>query len=100
MLTTCAFAQKSWAQVTTEEKIVKFYPNPAQSFVTFDIQKPIEKGYMIQIFNFLGRKVLAVSVNSNKVTVPLENFFRGVYFFQLIDKNGRVIESNKINVNK
>jgi hypothetical protein len=99
-ITACSLAQKSWAQTTTEEKIVKFYPNPAISYITFDIQRPVSTGYVIQIYNFLGRRVLAVSVSSNRVTVPLDNLFRGVYIFQLRDKEGNIIESNKFQINK
>jgi hypothetical protein len=99
-ITVCSLAQKSWGQAGTEEKIVKFYPNPASSFITFDIQRPVEKGYVIQIYNFLGRRVLSVVISSNKVTVPLDNLFRGVYVFQLRDKSGNIVESNKFQLNK
>ena len=37
------------------EHIIKFYPNPAISFITFDLQKNSDKGYDMQIFNFLGK---------------------------------------------
>lgn len=99
-VTACSLAQKSWAQTGTEEKIVKFYPNPVVSFITFDIQRPVERGYTIQIYNFLGRRVLAVAINSNRVTVPLDNLFRGVYIFQLRDKSGNIVESNKFQITK
>lgn len=99
-ITACSLAQKGWAQTGTEEKIVKFYPNPAISFISFDIQRPVEKGYVIQIYNFLGRRVLSVAISSNKVTVPLDNLFRGVYIFQLRDKSGNIVESNKFQITK
>ncbi len=99
-LTACCLAQKSWAQAGNDVKIVKFYPSPATSFITFDIQRPVEKGYVIQIYNFLGRRVLAVNVSSNKITVPLDNLFRGVYIFQLRDKSGNIVESNKFQISK
>ncbi len=100
LFTTCAFAQKGWGQGGTEFKVVKFYPNPATSFITFDIQRPIEKGFVIQIYNCLGRQVISVVVSSSKVTVPLENIFRGLYIFQLRDKSGAIIEGGKFQVNK
>ena len=100
LFTTCAFAQKGWGQGGTEIKIVKFYPNPATSYITFDIQRQVEKGFVIQIYNCLGRRVISVNISSNKVTVPLESIFRGLYIFQLRDKNGTIVESNKFQVNK
>lgn len=99
-ITACSLAQKSWAQSSTEEKIVKFYPNPAISYIVFDIQRPISNGYVIQIYNFLGRRVLSVNLSSNRLTVPLDNLLRGVYIFQLRDKEGNIVESNKFQVNK
>jgi hypothetical protein len=95
-----AFAQKSWGQANTEIKIVKFYPNPATSYITFDIQRPIEKGYVLQIYNCIGRRVITIALTGNKVTVPLDGLFRGLYVFQLRDKNGTIIEGNKFQVNK
>lgn len=99
-ITACSLAQKSWGQTATDAKIVKFYPNPAVSYIIFDIQKPVEKGYVIQIYNFLGRQVLIYPISSNKVTIPLDNLYRGVYIFQLRDKTGNIVESNKFQVNK
>ncbi len=37
-------------------RIVKFYPNPATSYITFDIQKESDKNYTFQIYNMLGKK--------------------------------------------
>lgn len=99
-LTACSLAQKSWAQTGTDIKIVKFFPNPANSFITFDVQRPVEKGYVIQIYNFLGRRVLSVALSSNRMTVSLDNLFRGVYIFQLRDKSGNIVESNKFQISK
>ena len=100
LFTTCGFAQKSWAQGNTELKIVKFYPNPATTYITFDIQRSLERGAVIQIINCLGRRVITAAVTGTKFTVQLDNLFRGLYNFQLIDKNGKIIESNKFVVNK
>jgi hypothetical protein len=99
-ITACSLAQKSWAQTGNDVKIVKFYPNPATSFISFDIQRPIEKGYVIQIYNFLGRRVISLAITSNRMTVQLDNLFRGVYIFQLRDKSGNIVESNKFQVSK
>jgi hypothetical protein len=97
---TCSFSQKNVGQNSAEEKIVKFYPNPASDVITFDINHVVEKGYVIQIYNFLGRQVLVVPITSNHFTVTLKDFFRGPYVFQLRDKNGVIIEANKFQVNK
>jgi len=80
--------------------IVKFYPNPATSFITFDFQRGYDKSLNLQIFNFIGKKVQEVTNISPKTTVNLNDFYRGIYIFQLKDKNGKVVESGKFQVSK
>jgi hypothetical protein len=83
-----------------EMKIVKFYPNPAVSYITFELDKDnINKTYSLQIYNFLGRKVYEAQVTA-QTKVDLTNFVRGLYIFQLKDQNGRITESDKFQVNK
>lgn len=80
--------------------IVKFYPNPATSFITFDFQQGYDKSYNLQIFNFIGKKVSEVSNITPKTKVDLNEFYRGLYIFQLKDKNGKVVDSGKFQVSK
>jgi len=80
--------------------ILKFYPNPATTVVNFDFQKGYEKGYSIQIFNFLGRKMFETSNLNEKTTINLSDFTRGVYIYQLRDRTGRLVESGKFQVSK
>lgn len=81
-------------------KIIKFYPNPATSFITFDFQRSYDKSYTLQIFNLPGKKVHEVSDITPKTVVNLTDFFRGIYIFQLRDKAGRLIEAGKFQVSK
>jgi Secretion system C-terminal sorting domain len=80
---------------------VRFYPNPAISYITFeDILKKYDKNYSIQIFNFLGKKVYEFSLGDQKNIVNVSDFFRGIYIFQLRDPNGKIVESGKFQVTK
>ncbi len=80
---------------------VRFYPNPASSYITFeDVLKKYDKSYSIQLFNFLGKKVFEFSLRDQKNIVNLTDFFRGIYIFQLKDANGKIVESGKFQVNK
>lgn len=81
-------------------RVIKFYPNPATSFITFDIQKEEKRSYTFQIFNLLGKKVYDVNNVSARTVVNLNDFFRGLYIFQLKDKGGKLIESGKFQVSK
>jgi hypothetical protein len=81
-------------------RIVKFYPNPATSIITFDFQQGYDKSYNLQIFNFIGKKVQEINNVTPKTTVNLNDFYRGIYIFQLKDKTGKVIDSGKFQVSK
>ena len=79
--------------------VVRFYPNPATSVINFDLQKG-QKGYTLQIYNFLGRKMFEQGNISDHISVNLTDFTRGVYIYQLADKTGRIVESGKFQVSK
>jgi hypothetical protein len=80
---------------------VRFYPNPASSFITFeDFLGKYDKNYNIQVFNFLGKKVYEFNLADQKNIVNLSDFFRGIYIFQVKDPGGRIVESGKFQVNK
>jgi len=93
-------ASRPAPQQDTEDKIIKLYPNPAISYVTFDFQKKDIKGFSIQIYNFLGRKMYETQNITDKTTITLTDFNRGVYVYHLRDQNGRIIESGKFQVSR
>lgn len=80
-------------------KIVKFYPNPATTNITFELPKG-SGPYTLQIYNFLGKKVFEIKNTATVNQVNLNDYNRGVYIFQLRDGNGRIIESGKFQVSK
>jgi hypothetical protein len=81
-------------------KTVKFYPNPASSFINFEFGENYNDSYTLVIFNFIGKKVEDLKVADQKITVSLTNFYRGIYIFQLRDKQGNITESGKFQVIK
>lgn len=96
-------AQQSKASATAgiQSSIVRFYPNPATSVITFDFQKIYAKGYSIQIYNaILGRKMFDQLNMPERTSINLSDFSRGVYIYQLRDISGRMVESGKFQVAK
>jgi hypothetical protein len=88
-----------YAHAQQAVKIVKFYPNPAVSVINFEFPKNIDKTYTLQIYTFTGKKMADIPVSANKLSVTLDNdFYRGIYIYQLHDKTGRMIESGKFQV--
>jgi hypothetical protein len=96
----------SFAQIKTsgsgdeEAKYLKFYPNPATTTIAFEFVSDFDKSYSIQIYNFMGKKVYELKATSQTVTLPLDDFFRGMYIYQLRDGNGTIVESGKFQVVK
>ncbi len=80
-------------------KVVKFYPNPATSYINFEFPTNIDRSYSISIYSFSGKKMKEMPVSSAKMTVILsDDFYRGIYIFQLHDKAGKLIEAGKFQV--
>ncbi len=81
------------------DKIIKLYPNPATTYVTFDLQGNYKKGLTVHIYNgILGKQMYESSNIPEKLTVTLNGFSRGVYIYHLIDNTGRIIETGKFQV--
>ena len=83
-----------------EDPIIKIYPNPATSYITFDLQKGFEKGLTIQIYSFLGKKMYESPGLTLKQSIDLSDFNRGIYMYHLVDATGKVVKSGKFQVSK
>ena len=85
-----------------QARIVKCYPNPAISFINFDIPTNyITKNCSLQVYSFTGKKMYEVSINFSKVTLTFTNeFYRGIYVYQLQDKNGKILDTGKFQVTR
>jgi hypothetical protein len=81
-------------------ELVKLYPNPATTYITFDLQQSYQKGMSIQIYHFLGRKMYESQNVAEKTTVNLNDYSRGVYIYHLRDQTGKLLESGKFQVSK
>ncbi len=83
-----------------ESNIIQFYPNPATTVINFDFQHDYNSSYSLLVFNFMGKKVFETKNALTRTSLYVENFYRGVYIFQLRDKNGVILESGKFQVIK
>ncbi len=93
-------AQSKTSDPGDGDRVVKFYPNPATSFITFDFQKGYDKGFDIQIYNFLGKMVYEQKNVAPKTTINLSDYQRGVYIYQVRNREGKILESGKFQVSK
>jgi hypothetical protein len=95
----CSFTFSPNPQNTRVE-IIKCYPNPASSFVNFEFDKNIDKSYVLQVYSFVGKKMVETPVSNNKITITLSDYNRGLYVYQLRDKSGQTVMAGKFQVVK
>jgi hypothetical protein len=81
----------------TQAKYLRSYPNPANAVVNFEFLKPNSRLYSIQILNSIGKRVYELKNLPPVLSVDIkaEKFYRGIYIYQLVDKDGVVAESGK-----
>ena len=80
--------------------LVKLFPNPATTYINIDISRLNSNTAIFQVFNFMGRRVYETRLSSSRASLYLNDFFRGMYIYQLRDRNGAVLETGKFQVLK
>lgn len=82
-------------------KLAHFFPNPATSYINFTFDKSVDKSYTLQVYNFIGRKMNDIRITESRLTINLDNnYYRGLYIYQLRDQAGKIVESGKFQVEK
>ena len=100
-ITFTSFAQtKNPAQGEPIAKLVKPYPIPATTSINFEFLYGYDKTFSIQVYNFMGKKIVEITKMLPRINLPLDEFYRGIYVYQLRDKEGKIIESGKFQVAK
>ena len=99
------FCTKTNAQADMRTSIgvknVKYFPNPATTIINFDFSDKIDlKNATFKISSLIGKTMFETNKLTSRTVVNLNDFFRGIYIYQLIDRNGRVLESSKFVVQK
>jgi Secretion system C-terminal sorting domain len=81
-------------------KLIKLYPIPATTVINFDFVSGYDKSYQFEVYNFTAKKVYELKNLPPRITLTLNDFTRGFYYYQLRDKNGRLIETQRFLVIK
>jgi hypothetical protein len=79
---------------------VKLFPNPATTYIIFDLQKNNQKSLSIVVYNFLGKKMYESQNVADKTTLTLNDFARGVYIYHIADQSGKVLLTGKFQVSR
>lgn len=81
-----------------KEKVLKVYPNPATSAITFQFQVNNESTMEIIVYNFLGKRMDDLRTSGSSTKLDLSKYYSGIYIYQLRDPKGNLVESGKFNV--
>ena len=82
----------------TFENTLKVYPNPTKDKITIDNGNLTKMtGYSIKIMNSLGQQVFQNTINQQQFNIDITSWGgNGMYFLQLIDKSGNIVDIRKI----
>lgn len=84
-----------------QSKVSRFYPNPATTVINFEFDKTVDKTYTLVICNFLGKRMTEIRITEAKIVINLDDeYYRGLYVYQLRDQRNRIVESGKFQVVK
>ena len=103
LIIVCSLGSIAQSKLLSEDpstKFIRFFPNPATTVINFEFTNGYDKNFTIEIYNFIGRKVYDARTVTPKISIPLTDFYRGVYIFQLRDRTGKIIESGKFQITK
>jgi len=64
------------------------YPNPASEIITFDFSDSPQSRSLI-IYDQLGREVYREDTNENLISLSVQEFAEGIYFYSVIDEEGK-----------
>jgi hypothetical protein len=70
----------------------KVYPNPVKDVLTIKGENMSQ----VKIYNSLGQIVKSIETNDDIVEVNVENFQNGMYFINIINKDGRMLSRKVI----
>ena len=82
----------------TAPKHVSCYPNPAISYINFKFDKTVPTDAKLYVFSFTGRKMTELALTGAVIKVSLDNYYRGLYVYQLRSAGGAILESGKFQV--
>jgi hypothetical protein len=81
-------------------RLLRFFPNPATTYINFEFQSNYERNYVLQVYNFLGKKVADINQVNQRSQIDVSGYTRGIYIYQLKDQTGKVIESGKFQIER
>ena len=70
-------------RIRENEKMIKFYPNPAKEIIEYTVQNQSEEQLKLGIYSITGELVQSLNLNEKQGMIEIGNLNRGVYYFSL-----------------
>ncbi len=82
----------------TYQNTIKIFPNPTSDHITINYGNfATLSGYQLKIINSLGQQMFQTAINQQSSYINLSNWTgNGIYFVQIIDPQGNIIDIRKI----
>lgn len=74
---------------------IKVYPNPANSYVTVDLDYNKDNQYQFELYDITGRRILKETLLGNKTIIYLPEISIGLYSYKIV-KNSNLIKTDKL----
>lgn len=81
------------------EDVVSVYPNPAKDVIRLDALSS-NANYTWQLISVSGQKLISQKVEGANVTVDISTLSAGVYFYNVTDTDGTLLQYGKLSVLK
>jgi len=73
------------------ENSFRIFPNPADDWVNFELDKEPQGNELLIFSDFMGRELMAIEVDKKIISIPLQNFASGNYLVRYI--SGKFIQN-------
>lgn len=84
-------------EATIESNKITISPNPFQKQTTLSFENSIKQPYQLSIFDALGKKVHQQgNIVDQQVTIHRNNLSKGIYFFNVLNKDQQLIKTGKL----
>jgi poly(beta-D-mannuronate) lyase len=66
---------------------VNIYPNPANNFITVELNGSIQPNTTIVLFDAMGKAIKKYNLNGHNINIPLQQLAKGLYQLQVVQLN-------------
>jgi len=79
---------------TNNDNKIRLYPNPSSNHLT--IENTGENTLYLKIYNLIGMQIQSNVLTEEKTDIDISSFDIGVYLFEVSDRNGRILNVEKM----